>query len=727
MVAIPDTPVTSTAADGVLPSIQGSVFGGHAPLAYAHIYVLQPGTTGYGSQASSLLTAGSGTTKNTSDPNVPTTWYYVAADANGNYNISGDYTCKANQPVYLYAYGGTPTTLPTKTTPLNAAVVNLAVLGDCPGSAPYNFGSSSSAPISFIYMNEVSTVAAAYAFQPFTVATNNDATHIGSSGTDQALAGIENAARTASQLYGIQGNYVSTTQDGEGHIANPYTQITGSYGIVPQATLDTLGNILAACVDSGNTSNPATAPACTTLFATATATGATTGTKPTDTATAAINIARFPAGTGNTSFVSTIYNIPTGTVPFTPALTTRPNDFTVAIVYPQKDPTYPSIVNSYLDAPESIAVDGVGNIWATSQGSDTIFEWTNQGANKNAAGTALTNHTDGFIYGYVNIDPANSAWAGNANGNNNLTKITSTGTITNTGANVYNSYTVLTTGTGGTTPGNVYYGAAPNNGANYQLYARTDNGGNVGGTPISLTGNANGGLGTGDTAHGAVDSASDLWFTSESGHLITRVTEGGANAGACPGYVIFGGCYTGFFNPTNYDFQITLPTTSPQGQPEVPAIDNANNAWIPIQFSNQIYKVSPDGSSTTIISNPILADPFGAAVDGNGNIWVTNRGSNSLSELSPAGAFLSPANNFIPQTQIPSTAGSLTNLLNAPLNIVVDQSGNLWITNYGATADGTGTQNGTYGGTITEIVGAAAPTVMPLSYAAANAELGAKP
>ena len=43
------------------PAINGSVFGGHAPVEGAHVYLLQPGTTGYGSLATSLLGTGTNT------------------------------------------------------------------------------------------------------------------------------------------------------------------------------------------------------------------------------------------------------------------------------------------------------------------------------------------------------------------------------------------------------------------------------------------------------------------------------------------------------------------------------------------------------------------------------------------------------------------------------------------------------------------------------------------
>jgi len=60
----------------------------------------------------------------------------------------------------------------------------------------------------------------------------------------------------------------------------------------------------------------------------------------------------------------------------------------------------------------------------------------------------------------------------------------------------------------------------------------------------------------------------------------------------------------------------------------------------------------------------------------------------------------------------------------AAADLAIDPSGNVWVLNTGTnTADVIGT-NGT---SITEVVGAATPVATPLSVAAKNGTLGAKP
>jgi hypothetical protein len=449
------------------PAVQGVSYGGHAPIGGQHVYLLQPGTSGYGSAATSLLGSngaavdGNGNALNTdaTDPNVTPNSKYVVTGSDGSFNLTGAYQCAVGQPVYIYAWGGNIGGGALN----NNNIVQLAILGNCPANGSF----SGSTALSFVYMNEVSTVAAAYTLQPFTLPASNDAWHIGTSGTTQALVGIANAANTAAQLYDIAGGTtISNTHDGEGHLANTETQLNGvanrGNGIIPQATIDTLANVLAACVDSTVAAvNTITAP-CASLFGIATDNGEISGTQPLDTATAMINIARFPAGNHSAgsanvdaTFTKDIFAIPTGTVPYVPQLSTFPNDWTLAINYPATAVTvggtsvYPLATNNTLGLAESIAVDNIGQIWVTAQSGDFINRFSNLGANNSLS--PLT-----YIPGYVSIDASNNAWTGNADcnpGNASCPSGTpifeagSNGVFTNTFGNGYDSaYVVLTDG-----------------------------------------------------------------------------------------------------------------------------------------------------------------------------------------------------------------------------------------------------------------------------------------
>lgn len=737
--AFPDS-VAASQVQG--PPMAGVLYGGHAPITGSHVYLLQPGTSGIGSLATSIL--GTGTTTSPGgyalhanpatggDTNIPTGWQYVISDNSGGFNLSGAYTCVAGQPVFIYSFGGNPGTV------ANNDIVLLAILGNCPNNGALNFGSSSNAPINFVYVNEVSTVAAAYVFQPFTSATNNTAVKIGSTGSTQGLIGIENAANTAAQLYAIQGNgTISTSNDGEGHLANYQTQALSfgsggvtvtpnqGNGVVPQATIDTLANILAACVDGPSGSTSAT---CTTLVTNATANGFIGGVQPLDTATAAINIARYPAGnhsstTGvNTQFVSNLYGLDSGVIPFTPHLSNVPNDFTIVINYPYTPVGNYSASNPALGRAESIAVDNLGQIWITAQSNKDAVRWSPLGVQQ------VENISPSqSIYGYVSIDGSNNAWTGNATSTTGIQEAGSNGVFTTTYGDGYtNAYTIVTD-----KAGNAFFFASDNGSVggptfntsgNYQMWEYSPTG-----TLLSNGATCNTKTGPfvfyctsgfiisagNNVAHGAIESAAKgghLWVTSESSpnYQIARITPAGGK-----------------------DFSFT---TSIQ-QPEFPSIDRNGSAWIANQAAaGSIYKITTTGTSpfytyTTLTSANTGANltwTFGSAVDGNNNVWLTNRcgnlggcgggtGINTIIQINGANNLaISPPTNYIPEAQYPATATTFTKMLNDSLNVAIDPSGNVWITNY-------------IGNSVAEMVGAAAPVVTPLSLAAGNNMIGVAP
>ena len=176
--------------------LSGSVHGGQQPIVGAHIYLFAANTTGYGQPSVSLLNA---TVTGLSD----SIGAYVTTDAQGAFTITGDYSCTPNTQVYLYALGGNPGA------GVNSGAGLLAALGNCPSSGSFL------ATVPFISVNEVTTVAAAYAMAGFAT----DATHVSSSGTPLAQTGIANAFANAANLADIStGTALTTTPAGNGTV-----------------------------------------------------------------------------------------------------------------------------------------------------------------------------------------------------------------------------------------------------------------------------------------------------------------------------------------------------------------------------------------------------------------------------------------------------------------------------------------------------------------------------
>jgi hypothetical protein len=126
-----------------------------------------------------------------------------------------------------------------------------------------------------------------------------------------------------------------------------------------------------------------------------------------------------------------------------------------------------------------------------------------------------------------------------------------------------------------------------------------------------------------------------------------------------------------------------------------------------------------------------LSTPRGVAVDGNNNLWMADNAAGSsglyaVTELANTGAS-GVATAVSPTSTAAGTGTTVTNnggfqkaisVLAAPRGVAIDGSGNVWVSN---------TLSSTQTAWITEIVGAAAPVVTPLSIALKNNKLGQRP
>jgi sugar lactone lactonase YvrE len=463
----------------------------------------------------------------------------------------------------------------TATGPANPAMSNLAMLGLCPGSG--NFTNS----LRYVYMNEVATVAMAYAFSGFAT----DGLHIGTSSTN--LIGLQNATLNAANLYNIQGGpleLAGNSSQGEGQIANQ-TTIAGN-GTVPQAELNTLANILASCVDSSDTASTPSAT-CTTLFADATSTGTTSGVKPIDVATAAINITNNP-GTPN---VVALWELSSGAVPFSPQLTAAPRDFSVAITY------------TNISAPGSIAIDASGNAYVpTNSTSSYVTKLSPQGA------VLATSATGGSGFNSIAVAPNGNVYVA-AKASNAVYEYTSTlGAVTGSPLNspAMNAPTSVIVDSSG----NVYV----TDGAGSLI--RKFN--SAGAFSASITNSCLAGV-----SEIAIDPPGYLWTVSYANSDGCRVSNpGGTSTFDLGGSVL---------------------------EPGNMAIDSNGKGWAPLKSANQLAGVTPTGSGSLYAGSTVggLASPTWIAIDGASNLWVTNAGNSyALTELTNTATAISGTSGY---------------------------------------------------------------------------------
>jgi hypothetical protein len=672
---------TATTKQVPIGDLHGSTYGGQQPIYQSRVYLMAASTTGYGTTSTSLLRAAANTVKDAAGN------YYVPTDGGGNFNITGDYFCtnsaipSQSQQLYILSLSGNATYIPG-TTPTggttNPYIGLMAALGACPSDNTF------AGHISFIFVNEVSTVAAGYALAAFAttngaLTTPSNGGAIGSPNNALAMTGLYNAFNNANQLYDILG----TSASHEARLVTP-----GGNGTVPFKLVNTMANILAACINSNNVAAvpPTSALACNTLYA-------DSANSP-DTASAMLYIAQHPAAN-----VAGIYGLAGSSVQFIDNLSAAPKDFTAGIIY----------TGTGLSTPVDVAIDANGDAWVTSS-AGTVSNLTPLGTQTPGAAAVVGPPAVAAIpaspytvptANYVAIDQLGNAWITSKGGNKvyELSNIGNTVTGSPYTNSDYNAPAAIALD--GSTSGKAFIAnsAGANSGA-----------ANSGGDIVKITG-------TGSTATSAiytntatsafvaanqlpgvnqiaVDSAGFVWASSGA-QACFILSCGGPNLVRVSG--------TSFLNTTAGYF---IDSGSSTGTPKGIAIDATGNAWVAVNGTSDSLARVTAANAVTQYTGGGINNPLGVAVDGASNIWVANTGNSTLSEFSYTGGTTGTA------TALTTTAGDAVATLTAPTKLDIDGSGNIWVVN------STG---------VTEIIGSAAPTIRPLAAAVVAGKLGSRP
>jgi len=575
---------TSVKTDSVTgAAISGKVHGGQNPIVDAHVYLYAANTTGYGNASISLLTSATG------NPADGKSNYYVTTDSNGNFTITGDYTCPSTaSQLYLYAVGGNPGA------GTNSAAGLLAALGTCPASGTLSSSLS-------VFVDEVSTIATAYSIAGYAT----DATHVSSSGSALAQTGIANAFLNVTNLETLsKGLALESTPAGN--------------SAVPQSTIDTLADILASCVNSTGPGSTA----CSTLFADEQS-GGSTGTAPTDTATAAINMAHNPGAN-----LAALYALSTAAPPFAPTLGAQPNDFTLAL----------NFTGGGLAEPTGVAIDASGNAWISNLVGSSISKFSSVGA----ALSPFTGFTGGGLDNprSVAIDGSGNVWVTSLS-DLNFSKFSSAGVPLSpstgyTGGGLSFPVAIAIDGFGNVWIADEY--TSP-----YRVSEFTS-----AGAAISPSNGFTGG-GLDVTYSIAIDGSGSAWISNGANNTISKFSSMGVALSPSTGFT--GG---GLFDPG--------PIT----------IDSSGNLWA-ANYSNQsVTKLSNAGaalSPSTGFTGGGVNGTNGIAIDGSGNIFVANS-AGSVSEFSSSGTAISPSTGY--------TSTGLGN----PYFMAIDGSGNAWVVNF---------------------------------------------
>jgi hypothetical protein len=615
-------------------SLTGIVQAGMQPVVGASVSLYVAGVSGYASAASQLATA--------------------TSDKNGNFTIPSTYSCPAStSQMYVVATGGK--------VGANAANPNLALmaaLGNCS-----NLGSSP------IVVNEVTTVASAYATAPF---SSNDALtgnpsylYLGTSAGNSA--GIANAFAAVNNLVDI------TT-------GNARFFVPAGNAAAPYVTISTLADMLNSCAATAGGVEGDGSP-CSVLFTAADVLSdhnRYNSVAPTDTLQATFNIAQHPVGNYgydvSLSTTATFSSLVSSSSPFQPTLSSGPNDWSLSLNYAV------GAGSSASDTLGSFAIDSGGNLWITDTTAGSVIEW-------NTTGAAIT-PSAGYSAGGspIAIDTSGNVWI---SGNGSLSELTGLG-VSLPGspfAGVVGGGSDITIDA----QGNLWIAA----GAGVSEFS------NLGATLSPAGGYTNSSI-PGISAV-AIDSSDNVWV---------GLSSSGANS---------------FGLLSNPGGQLIAAGGSSSAGAVLPqmAADSAGNMWAVVgSGQGEVCDLPPyAGAGSTFAASTTCHDgdnanaqntslpsynAQGIALDGAGTIWLSSAGGGTTPTIPPSvlpiilSGYLPPTGYYVS----PSLAAG-------PLRLGIDGSGNVWVL--------------LANNTITEYIGATAPTVNPTALALKNKKLGAKP
>lgn len=597
-------------------------------------------------------------------------------DGNGFWGFAPNaYMCPAsNTPMYIVAAGGNPGA------GTNVNGYFLSLVPQC-----------SSGMNSYFWMNEVTTAAAVLAAGQFM------GTGLGQSNATPQIGGTCSGCATGTYNRGLVAAFANTypqlVNNATGNVVASST-FNGVTITRETAKLTSIANVLASCVNStGSTSTTETTTLCGKLFTDVNATGANP--RPYTTIQAALEMALYPYYN-----VSTTFALSGASPPFGGGLTTAPNDWTTAISY-----TTSSLgLGIQQNTSSNLDIDSNGSVY---------FPSNKTGANGfGLFNPATSSFSRPLVQGlvrypqYVAIDRSSTpyVWATDMNSS----YLIGLSTTTLSGGVGYGTSSYTTSGPITVDASNNVVVAA-NTSSSHLVYTllssrssgivqATSVGGNYSllGAPNGLTvaesvGYSNGYIFAGDTS-----SACNLEFSPGTANDQNQPT--GSSS-----------CVVGGVLSTTFGYYTGYSTTS-------------TNA---ICYLNGFLGVQDCPTYAT------LNVAKGFAADGAGHFWVANAGNASVSTFSvSSNCYVSFCNavavggsSAVAYLHGTGNGGTAT----VPYGIGIDGSGNIWVSNADCVSTSSTACSAT-SFTLTEVIGAAAPTITPVSAQnSSNPTFGSRP
>jgi len=493
-----------------------------------------------------------------------------------------------------------------------------------------------------------------------------------------------------------------------GNVPNLVDLQTGGLGPVVQdplnssqtstlAKFNTLGILLSACIRAPD--------ACHRLFEMATPPG---GVSPTDTLSAAHNIARYPWHRAQELFalLDEFYPVPAGghwrDVPHLPYLNFAPSAWTLSLVY----------TGGGLNSLGGIAIDGEGNLWADDNflvgSQSTIFTSFGGGLSKLAPnGTPLSPMTTGFRGGGIDgpgfgiaISADDKVWATSLAGKNisvfdrNTGEPLSPETGYGFGGQLGHMQGIIVTPSGDVwaldNEKNQIVYLPRGDASKGRILGRTENG-----KPVD------GSLQVDAPFHLAIDQQDRIWVTNSGSNTVTRFPASEPEkaehfeVGYAPRAIAIDSRGNAWVANTvgHPGTAEKLAFVEAKLKAKVEGLtgsmseeDRIAKEWIDLYEiltrypGGDVSLVYPDGTVLgPFDGSRSIIGPWGIAIDGNDNVWVANSTGRSITQLCGVRIDACPP-GFKTGDPI-SPAGGYIGGLQIITDVAVDPAGNVWVAN----------------------------------------------
>ena len=571
--------------------ISGMVRGGQQPVSGAMIQLYEVGTTGY--------------TSGLAKPILSST---VTTSAAGAFSVTGLYSCDSGSQVYLTAAGGNP-----GLSGVNPNIALMAALGSCSQLL-------ANAATTYINVDEVTTVAGAYALAAFSGNSSFGAPLSSKPGVSGSSAPADNFTSSSSNAMGVQ-NAMANAQVLANLATGTSPGIVSSTISIPSATVSAIADILASCVNSLGVSDP-NSSACKTLFGSVnipSGTNPATGqpyAAPADTLQAAIYMALSPAIPATNS--NALFGLISSQSPFATSLSSAPPDWTLSL----------RIAATGLSAPYGIAIDGSGNAWVSNEGGSTISELSPSGSLLNTIGSVGLLGPRG-----LSIDGNGNVWTAST-GNDSVVELSSAGALVNRVAGITGPLAVAND-----SMGNAWVASSVAN-----TLVEVSSGGTVLNTLSGMSAPSSVAIDPGGNIWVANSGANNILEVSHAGVVTTATGDGATQS---PAFVAVDSSSNVWFTgsiPSSSAVQGSVGEISSGGVSASPIVSTAvaaggmatagSSVWVAnstatgglLQFqAGGSAPVSPASGFGT------LNTAVGVAVDPSGSVWTANSGENTVS------------------------------------------------------------------------------------------------